>query len=153
MCIMRLGSIGPVTTSRRGTATKNWKHHAIGASSCREFFKLLGSFQGVALLAMLASGRGPLGRWLHYPLFFKSLQGRRGRFVDLRLFPFGCNVYLDITSAIMITSVLTVAAFAALTTADEVDWSGYVFIGNACDPRNLLTIDSMHHRKIFDVPA
>jgi len=117
------------------------------------FFKLLGSFEGVALLAMLASGQGPLCRWQHYPLFFKSLQGRCGRVVDLRLFPFGCNVYLDSTSAIMIASVLTVAAFAALTTADEVDWSGYVFIGNALDPRNSLTIDSMHHRKIFDVPA
>jgi hypothetical protein len=40
----------------------------------------------------------------------------------------------------MIPSIVAAAAFATLTAADEVAWSGYAFIGSAFDSRNLLTI-------------
>jgi hypothetical protein len=53
----------------------------------------------------------------------------------------------------MITSIVTAAAFAALTAADEVAWSGYVSIGRAFNSRILLTIGSMNYRKIFDGPT
>jgi hypothetical protein len=36
----------------------------------------------------------------------------------------------------MINTIVAAAAFATLTAADEVAWSGHVFIGSAFDLRN-----------------
>lgn len=162
-CIRRLGTTGPVTVSKHGTATR------IGSTTMpsQEFSRVILQrvrrappwefFEGVALLATIAYV--PM-REIHRVVGITTACPSKacraatgGLLISVSSLLVATGISHTFTSAIMITSIVTVAAFAALTAADEVAWSGYAYVDSAFDSGVLLTVCSTHYRKTLSVPA
>ena len=142
---------------------KNWKHnHAIAGvlprhpaeSSTGSSLGVLRRRGVVGNDSLRAYARDPQGRWHHYRCPSKACRAATGGLlISVSSLLVATGISHIFTSAIMITSIVTVAAFAALTAADEVAWSGYAYVDSAFDSGILLTVCSTHYRKTLSVPA
>ena len=96
----------------------------------------MGSLRRRGIVGNASLSARSTGSLASLPVSFKRPEGRHSRFVDLRRFLSLCVGHLIIPPAIMITSIVTIAAFAALTAADEVAWSGYAFVTSVINSEN-----------------